>query len=65
MKRQSKVEEAVEFFAESKVTLSEGAHLADLSAGEYMDLLASKRIKSKVTLEDYEQGLKTAERLLK
>jgi len=52
---------AVKLFAESKVSISEGAQLVDLSVGEYMDLLSSRGIKSKVTLEDHKAGLKTAE----
>ena len=55
------VERAVKLFNEGKVSVSEGAELADLSVGEYMDLLTSRGIKSQVTLEDHKQGLKTAE----
>jgi len=53
-------EYAVKLFTEGKVSLGEGAQLADLSVGEYMDLLTSRGIKSQVTLEDHQHGLKTA-----
>ncbi len=58
-------ERAVKLFAEGKVSISEGAQLADMAVSEYMDLLASRGIKSKVTLEDHKQGLKTAEAWIK
>ena len=58
-------EYALKLFAEGKVSISEGAQLADLAVGEYMDLLANRGIKSKVTLKDYQEGLKNAEALLK
>lgn len=54
-------EYALKLFAEGRVSISEGAALAKLSVGEYMDLLASRGIKSRVTLEDHKLGLKTAE----
>lgn len=58
-------EYAIKLFAQGKVSLSEGAGLADLAVGEYMDLLASRGIKSKITLEDYQQGLKHAQQMFK
>lgn len=56
---------AVKLFAENRLSIGEGAELANLSVGEYMELLASRGIKSKVTLEDYREGLKHAEEMLK
>lgn len=58
-------EYAVKLFAEGKVSISEGSQLADLSVGEYLDLLASRGVKSRVTLEDYKQGLKNAQAMFK
>lgn len=58
-------EYAVKLYAEQRVSISEGAKLADLSVGEYMDLLVSRGMKSQVTLEDYQEGLKNAEALFK
>lgn len=58
-------EYAVKLFAEGRVSLGEGAQLAGLSVGEYMDLLVSRGLQSKVTLEDYWQGLGAAKALLK
>lgn len=58
-------EYAIKLFAEGKLSISEGAKLADLSVGEYLDLLTSRGVKSKVTLEDYQQGLKNARALFK
>lgn len=58
-------EYALKLFAESKVSIGEGAELASLSVGEFLELLASRGVKSKVTVEDYQQGLKHAEEMLK
>lgn len=58
-------EYAVKLFAEGRVSLGEGAQLAGLSVGEYLDLLVSRGLQSKVTAEDYLQGLKAAKSLLR
>ncbi len=58
-------EYAIKLFVEDRVSLSEGAKLADLSVGEYMDLLASRGVRSKVTVEEYREGLKSAKTLVK
>lgn len=58
-------EYAVKLFAEGRVSLGEGAQLARLSVGEYLDLLVSRGLQSKVTAEDYLQGLKAAKSLLR
>jgi len=63
--KQLREEYAIKLFAEGKVSISEGAQLAALSVGEYLNMLASRGLKSKVTLEDYQEGLKNAEALFK
>ncbi len=51
-------EYAIKLFSENKVSIGKGAELAKLSIGEYLNLLTSRGIKSKVTIEDYQGGLK-------
>lgn len=56
-------EYALKLFSQGRLSISEGAGLAGLSVGEYLELLASRGIKSQVTLRDYEDGLGHAEAL--
>ncbi|MFO7966399.1 MAG: UPF0175 family protein [Archaeoglobaceae archaeon] len=58
-------EYALKLFAESKLSIGEGAELANLSVREFLELLASRGVKSKITVEDYRQGLKHAEEMLR
>ena len=55
-----KKELAIRLFSEGRVTMSEAAKLAEKSVGEMMELLSKRGIKSKITLEDFEEGLKNA-----
>jgi len=55
---------AVRLFSEGKITISEAAEMLHLPLGEMMELLSSRGIKSKITLEDYEEGLSNAEEAL-
>lgn len=57
-------EYAIKLFSKDKVSIGEGAELANLSVGEYLELLASRGIKSKVTIEDYQKGLEYAADML-
>jgi predicted HTH domain antitoxin len=56
-------EYALKLFSQGRLSISEGAELAGLSVGEYLELLVSRGIKSQVTLKDYEEGLGHAEAL--
>lgn len=57
-------EYAIKLFSENKVSIGEGAELANLSIGGYLNLLTSRGIKSKVTIEDYKEGLKHTKEML-
>ena len=58
-----KKELAVQLYRENELSISESANLAEISIPEMMDSLAEHGIKSKLTLDDFEQGRKTAEGL--
>ena len=60
-----KKELAIRLFSERRVTISEAARLAEISVGEMMEVLSGRGIKSKITLEDFEEGLENAVELLK
>ncbi len=55
---------AIKQFSEGKITISECAQMAETSVGEIMELLADRGIKSKITTEDFEEGLSNALDLL-
>jgi len=55
---------AIKLFSEGKTTISESAEVAEISVGEMMELLSNRGIKSKITLNDYETGKSTAEKML-
>jgi len=59
-----KKELAIRLFSEERVTISEAAKLAEKSVGEMMEVLSGRGIKSKITLEDFEEGLENALELL-
>lgn len=51
-------ENAVELYKERKLTLSEAARLADIGAGEMMDLLIKEGAGSGISIEDFEKSKK-------
>lgn len=55
-----KKELAIKLFSEGRVTISEAAKLAEKSVGEMMEVLSRRGIKSKITMEDFEEGLRNA-----
>jgi predicted HTH domain antitoxin len=55
-----KKELAIRLFSEERVTISEAAKLAEKSVGEMMEVLSRRGIKSKITLEDFGEGLENA-----
>lgn len=54
---------AVQLYRDNELSISEAANLAETSVPEIMDLLVKHGIKSKITLQDLEQGRRTAEGL--
>lgn len=55
---------AIKLYSEGKITISECAQMAEKSVGEMMELLTDRGIKSKITIEDFEEGLSNALDLL-
>jgi len=53
-------EMAIKLFSEGKITISECAKMAEMSVGETMELLVARGIKSKITVDDFEEGLSNA-----
>lgn len=53
-------ERAIALYKERKLTLSEAAKLADVGAGEMMELLIEAGIKSGITIEDFEKSRKVS-----
>jgi predicted HTH domain antitoxin len=51
---------AIKLYSEGKLTISECAQMAEKSVGEMMELLTDRGIKSKITIEDFEEGLSNA-----
>ena len=62
--KEMKKELAIKLFSERRITVSESARLANLSTIEMMDLFARRGIKSKISIEDFEQGLKNALKII-
>jgi len=53
-------EMAVKLFSEGKITIGEAAKMADLSVGEMMELFTARGIRSRITADDFEEGLSNA-----
>lgn len=51
-------ERAVHLYKEKKLTLSEAAKLADVGAGEMMELLIQAGVKSEISIDDFEKSSK-------
>lgn len=51
-------ERAVHLYKEKKLTLSEAAKLADVGAGEMMELLIKEGIQSEISIKDFEKSAK-------
>lgn len=57
-------EAVVSLYRKNVISLSEASYLTGLGAGELMELLKKHRVRSKITIEDFEKGKKTAEELV-
>ena len=53
-------EMAIKLFSEGKITIGEAAKIADLSVGEMMELFTTRGIRSRITVDDFEEGLSNA-----
>lgn len=51
-------EKAISLYKERKLSLSEAAKLADVGAGEMMELLVQAGVKSEISIEDFEKSNK-------
>lgn len=55
---------AIKQYKEGKISIGKAAEIAGLSISETIDLFAELKIESNITMEDYLEGLKTAEEML-
>lgn len=55
-----RLEKAIKLFSEEKVSTSEGAEIAGLSVGEFMEKLAKRGVKPKITKQELENSLQNA-----
>lgn len=65
MANQVKLEIAIEFFSEGKLSIGEASNLADISVGEMMEELVRRGIRPNINLEDIKAGLQTALKSIK
>ena len=53
-------ERAIELYKKRKLTLSEAAKLADVGAGDIMEMLIKAGVKSEISIEDFEKSGKVS-----
>ncbi len=63
--QEDKKERALELYRLGKYSIESAAKFAGLYIGEFLELMDQKGIESNVTMEDYQESLKHAERLRK
>lgn len=60
-----RLEKAIKLFSEEKVSTSEGAEIAGLSVGEFMEKLAKRGVRPNITKQDIEDSLQNAIKTVK
>ena len=55
---------AVELYKNGKVSLGLGAHLANVTLSEFLDILHEHNVSLNITLEDIKSSVRNAEKLL-
>ena len=60
-----RLEKAIKLFSEEKVSTSEGAEIAGLSVGEFMEKLAERGVKPKITKQELAGSLQNALKAVK
>lgn len=60
-----RLEIALEKFSEEKISTSEAADIAGLSVGELMDEIVKRGIKQRISLDDFQNSLQRALKVVK
>lgn len=60
---EDKKEKALDLYIKGKFSLEQAARFADMYIGDFYDLMRQKGIESNLTLEDFNESLKHANRL--
>lgn len=61
--REDKKEKALDLYIKGKFSLEQAARFADMFIGDFYDLMRQKGIESNLTLEDFNESLKHANRV--
>ena len=61
--QEDKKEKALEFYIKGKFSIEQAAKFADMYIGDFFDLMRQKGIESNLTLEDFNESVKHAQRL--
>ena len=60
---QGEIYVAIKEYSQGKISIGKASEIAGLTISEIMDLFANLGIKSNIELEDYLEGIKTAEKI--
>ena len=62
--QEDKKEKALELYMKGKLSLEQAAKFADMFIGNFFELMRQKGIESNLTMEDFNESLKHAKRLI-
>ncbi len=62
--QEDKKERALEFYIKGKFSVEHAAKFADMYLGDFFDLMRERGIESNLTLEDFNESIKHAKRLI-
>lgn len=62
--QEDKKEKALELYMKGKFSLEQAAKFADMYIGDFFDLMRQKGIESNLTIEDFNESVKHAKRLI-
>lgn len=62
--QEDKKEKALELYIKGKFSLEQAAKFSDMYIGDFFDLMRQKGIESNLTLEDFNESIKHAKRLI-
>ena len=62
--QEDKKEKALDLYIKGKFSLEQAARFADMYIGDFYDLMRQKGIESNLTLEDFNESIKYAKRLI-
>lgn len=62
--QEDKKEKALELYMKGRFSIEKAARFADMYIGDFFDLMRQRGIESNLTLEDFEESLKYAKKLI-